>query len=189
VTPKNYDIEITNGQSVYVPVYSHVYFFVDKRRFLIATTLSIRNTDPDHSITVRDVDYFDSGGAMLQSYVEQPVVLGPLATTDFFVAKDDTRGGAGANFIVNWDADAEVYAPVVEAVMVGTGGARRLPSRVRGRATRSDRWPLSMRRRSAREPEFKPSRRPRCTTTCGSANALATMITLLECAKRDNTCV
>jgi hypothetical protein len=59
---------------------------------------------------------------MLQSYVEQPKVLGPLASTEFFVDSTDTRGGAGANFIVNWDAEEEVYEPVFEAVMIGTGG-------------------------------------------------------------------
>ena len=125
-TPEGYDIEITNGQSVYVPVYSHVYYHVAKSRFLIATTLSIRNTAPKHSITLRAVDYFDSDGAVLQSYLEQPMVLGPLASTEFFVESTDTRGGAGANFIVNWDAEEEVYEPVIEAVMVGTGGTQGL---------------------------------------------------------------
>ncbi len=124
--PESYDIEITNGQSVYVPVYSHVYHHVARSRFLIATTLSIRNTDPKHSITLRDVDYFDSDGAVLQSYLEQPIVLGPLASTEFFVESTDLRGGAGANFIVNWDAEEEVYEPVIEAVMVGTGGTQGL---------------------------------------------------------------
>ncbi len=125
-TPEDYHIEISKGQSVYVPVYSHIYFHVDKKRFRIATTLSIRNTDPKHSITLRDVDYFDSEGAMLQSYLEEPMVLGPLASTEFFVGSSDTRGGAGANFIVNWDAEKEIYEPVVEAVMVGTGGTQGL---------------------------------------------------------------
>jgi hypothetical protein len=124
--PEGYNIEITDGQSIYVPVYSHIYYSVDKRQLLIATTLSIRNTDPKRPITLRDVDYFDSGGAVLQSYLEQPVVLAPMASTEFFVDSTDTRGGAGANFVVNWDAEEEVFEPVVEAVMVGTAGHGRL---------------------------------------------------------------
>ncbi len=131
-TPEDYHIEISKGQSVYVPVYSHIYFHVDKKRFRIATTLSIRNTDPKHSITLRDVDYFDSEGAMLQSYLEQPMVLGPLASTEFFVGSSDTRGGAGASFIVNWDAEEEGYEPVVEAVMVDTAGTQGLAFKSQG---------------------------------------------------------
>jgi hypothetical protein len=42
-----------------------------------------------------------------------------MASTDFVVTEDDT-GGAGANFIVEWSAGAEVTAPVVEAVMIST---------------------------------------------------------------------
>jgi hypothetical protein len=123
--PEGYDIEITNGQSVYVPVYSHIYYSVDKKQ-LMATMLSIRNTDPKHSITLRDVDYFDSEGTVLQSYLEQPMVLGPMASTEFVVDSTDTRGGAGANFVVNWDAEEEVFEPVVESVMVGTAGHGKL---------------------------------------------------------------
>ena len=124
--PEGYNIEITNGQSIYVPVYSHIYYSVDKMQLLVATTLSIRNTDPKRPITLRDVDYFDSEGAVLQSYLEQPMVLGPMASTEFFVDSTDTRGGAGANFVVNWDAEEEVFEPVVEAVMVGAAGHGRL---------------------------------------------------------------
>ncbi len=131
--PEGYDIEITNGQSVYVPVYSHIYYSVDKKQLPMATTLSIRNTDPKHSITLRDIDYFDSEGAILQSYLEQPMVLGPLASTAFFVDSTDARGGAGANFVVNWDAEEEVFEPVVEAVMVGTAGHGRLAFTSQGR--------------------------------------------------------
>jgi hypothetical protein len=54
--PEDCDIEITNGQSIYVPVYSHVYYFVGKKQYPIATTLSIRNTEPKHPIPLRDVD-------------------------------------------------------------------------------------------------------------------------------------
>ena len=46
-----------------------------------------------------------------------------MASTDFSVGRGDDRGGIGANFVVTWEAETEVYEPVVEATMVGTAGA------------------------------------------------------------------
>ena len=43
-----------------------------------------------------------------------------MASTEYVVEENDTAGGAGANFIVEWSASAEVTSPVVEAVMIGT---------------------------------------------------------------------
>ena len=53
------DIQITDGQTVYVPVYSHV-FWTETKHFPLAISLSIRNTDPEHAISLVDVSYYDS---------------------------------------------------------------------------------------------------------------------------------
>jgi hypothetical protein len=36
------------------------------------------------------------------------------------VTRNDTKGGSGANFIVEWIAQTEISEPLVEAVMIGT---------------------------------------------------------------------
>jgi hypothetical protein len=36
------------------------------------------------------------------------------------VEERDTKGGAGANFIVRWTAASPVSRPVIESVMIGT---------------------------------------------------------------------
>jgi hypothetical protein len=120
----NYGIEIVDGQTVYVPVYSHIYTDGGKPH-LLETTLSIRNLDPKHGIMLKSVKYFDTGGAMLKEHLETELRLGPLETTSFLVKKQDTHGGSGANFIVVWDAEEPVYEPLIEAIMVGffDGGA------------------------------------------------------------------
>lgn len=41
-----------------------------------------------------------------------------------FIAANDTSGGAGANFIVEWVAEKTVYEPVVEAVMINTSSSQ-----------------------------------------------------------------
>jgi hypothetical protein len=68
------------------------------------------------------VDYFDSDGALIQRFLDQPRALPPMGSTEFFVEQTDRRGGSGANFLVNWSAEQPVYEPVIEAVMVGTSG-------------------------------------------------------------------
>jgi hypothetical protein len=110
----------SKGQTVYVPVYSHIYDGDQEDRFYLATTLSIRNTDPAHSITVQEVDYYDSEGNILKKYIDNPVTLKALATISYMVKASDRAGGSGANFIVRWAADKEVNPPLIESVMIGT---------------------------------------------------------------------
>ena len=110
------------GQTVYVPVYSHI-FADDRYRdrpFLLTATLSVRNTDPERPFTLRRVDYYDSEGALLQRYLEAPVTLAPLASTHYVVPESEAKGGAGAKFLIEWQAPAAVSEPIIEAVMIGT---------------------------------------------------------------------
>ena len=117
-----HDIEITDGQTLYVPVYSQVLYRSAEHPYPLGITLSVRNTDPERSITLTEVSYFGTDGAVLERYITEPKPLGPMASTEFFVAQSDDRGGVGANFVVTWEAETEVYEPVVEATMVGTAG-------------------------------------------------------------------
>ena len=110
------------GQTVYVPVYSHI-FADDRYRdrpFLLTATLSVRNTDPERPFTLRRVDYYDSEGALLQRYLEAPITLAPLASTHYIVPESEAKGGAGAKFLIEWQAPAAVSGPIIEAVMIGT---------------------------------------------------------------------
>ena len=113
-----FGIEIADAQTVYVPVYSHIYSDGGEAH-LLETTLSIRNSDPKHPIEVTSVRYYDTQGNSIQEYLADALQLGPLETTEFLVKKTDTRGGSGANFIVAWKASEPVYEPIIEAVMVG----------------------------------------------------------------------
>jgi hypothetical protein len=108
------------GQTIYVPVYSHIYIRDKSRVINLAATLSIRNTDAQNPIRINSARYYDTNGNHLREYVNGHLRLAPMASTEFVVAEDDTSGGAGANFIVEWSAGIEVTAPVVEAVMIST---------------------------------------------------------------------
>ncbi len=109
------------NQTVYVPVYSHVYGSKGREQPL-ETTLSIRNTDSTHAIVVKSIRYYGNEGKLLREYLEAPVILDSLASTDFLVQRYDMKGGVGANFLIDWFAEEAVTTPVIEAIMVSYEG-------------------------------------------------------------------
>ncbi|MBD2094243.1 DUF3124 domain-containing protein [Trichocoleus sp. FACHB-591] len=122
--PLNQD-DIVMGQTVYVPIYSHIYHHNSQDRVMnLSATLSVRNTDSSDPIILTSVKYYDTDGQLMRQDIERPVALKPLASTSFFVAADDTSGGSGANFVVEWVAEKTVSEPVIEAVMINTSGGQ-----------------------------------------------------------------
>jgi hypothetical protein len=88
-------------------------------------TLSVRNADPSHPITVLSVDYRDSKGSMIRQFInEPPKPMPPFTAVEFVVGESDKQGGLGASFVVRWKAETVVVAPVVETVMIGTAAAQ-----------------------------------------------------------------
>ncbi|MDD2901419.1 MAG: DUF3124 domain-containing protein [Syntrophales bacterium] len=124
--------KLSKGQLLYVPVYSHVYYGDQEKQILLTAILSIRNTDPARAITLTQVDYYDSEGKPVKSYLTKPLTLKPLASTRFIVAESDRRGGSGASFLVRWQADAKVNLPLMEGVMIGTAGQQGISFTTRG---------------------------------------------------------
>ncbi|NNF57480.1 MAG: DUF3124 domain-containing protein [Rhodothermaceae bacterium] len=125
------------GQTVYVPVYSHIYFRDEEREVDLAATVSVRNTDPEYSITVTTVQYYDSGGHLVRQYGEETVVLPPLSSQAYVVEEEDRTGGVGANFIIEWEASAQVSPPITEAVMISTASTQGISFVSRGEVVRS----------------------------------------------------
>ena len=115
------DIPHWLNQSVYVSIYSDIHAdnrYKDKP-FDLTATLSIRNTDLKNALVLDTVDYYDSPGKKLQSYITKPVTVAPLASIRYIVRETD-RGGSGAKFLVRWHSDQPVTAPIIESVMIGT---------------------------------------------------------------------
>jgi len=116
--------EMSRGQILYVPVYSEIPYGDRGFTMNLTVALSVRNTDFKHSMTVRRVEYHSATGALVRSYLTEPQVLKPLASSEFVVKESDRSGGISASFIVDWDGDASVSPPVVEAVMIGTASTQ-----------------------------------------------------------------
>lgn len=131
------DVKIAMGQSIYVPVYSHIYYETQKEAIDLSATLSIRNTDSIHSIIITSVRYYDTQGKLIRQYLDRPAELNPLASTDFVVERKDSSGGSGANFIVEWISEKEVSQPIVEAVMINAISAQGISFISNGRVIES----------------------------------------------------
>ena len=112
--------DLSTGQTVYVPVYSHVYQGDRENPVYLAATLSIRNVDPGKSITVVSANYHDSKGLLLKEYQEGPVQLPASSSIRYVVAESDKAGGSGAFFKVTWRSKAPVNPPLLESVMIST---------------------------------------------------------------------
>jgi hypothetical protein len=132
------EVKLLKGQTVYVPAYSHIYYGDREQPFLLAVTLSIRNTDPDHPITITAVDYYDSDGKLLKSYLDKEEKLKAMASIRYVVKESDKTGGSGANFIVHWRSEARVSEPVIETVMISTSTQQGISFTSRGQAIKEE---------------------------------------------------
>lgn len=110
----------TTGQTVYVPAYSHIYHGNREAKLLLSVTLSIRNIDPENSISISVVDYYETAGTLLKHFIRTPITLGPLGSERYIIPQNDASGGSGANFIVVWQAEAPTNPPIIETIMIGT---------------------------------------------------------------------
>ncbi len=126
-------IELSKGQRVYVPAYSHIYSGNKERPFLLTVTLSIRNIDPTHLIKITLVDYYETKGKLLKKYIDKPTVMNPLESLRYIIPESDESGGSGANFIVEWHSDKPVNRPIIESIMIGTKSSQGISFTSRGR--------------------------------------------------------
>ena len=110
-------------QTIYLPVYSHVYTSEDLHEPM-GITLSIRNTDVEKKLLIEKISYYNTYGDLVDSYIEKTHILKPMASIDFVVDLRDMRGGAGANFIIKWAGTESISRPIIQAVMVNNSGNR-----------------------------------------------------------------
>ena len=118
------EVRLSRSQVLYVPVYSSILTGAGALPTEMAATLAIRNTDPESPIFVTSVTYYDSAGQLIETFLDRSHGLGPMASAWIIINVSDTRGGMGANFIVEWGAEGPVSDPVVETIMVGSSGTK-----------------------------------------------------------------
>jgi hypothetical protein len=132
--PVESGVKRVRGQTIYVPAYSHIYHGDREAPFYLTVTVSIRNTDPVHPIKILSVQYFDTDGKLLRNYLDKEVILRPIGSAEYTVKESEKAGGAGANFLVKWEADKEVTEPIVESIMISTATQQGISFSSRGQA-------------------------------------------------------
>lgn len=123
---------LSGGQTVYLPVYSHIWHgdrVVDGKyplKNLVSALVSIRNTSLKTPIRVTSARYYSTQGKLLREFVSKPVQVGALGTLELFVERKESEGGSGANFVIVWDAPAPTNAPIIDAVHADIKGHQTL---------------------------------------------------------------
>jgi hypothetical protein len=108
-------------ETVYVPAYSSIFHGDLKWEFNLTVTLSIHNTDMKNKIIINTIDYYNTAGKIIRSYIKDNMItLNPLETYTLCIKETDVTGGVGANFIVKWSSPLKSNRPVIETIMIGS---------------------------------------------------------------------
>ncbi len=110
------------SDTTYVPIYSDIYSKTKDIKFNLTATLSLRNTSFKDKIYISEVDYYDSFGKKTKSFLNKPIVLDPMQSVEYVIEENDTSGGTGANFIINWRAKHQNANPLFQGIMISTHG-------------------------------------------------------------------
>jgi hypothetical protein len=137
------EIALSKGQTIYLPVYSHVYQGSYDRKgvadkLLLSAMVSVRNRDPKRAIRITSARYYDTDGRLVREFISQPKTVVPFGTLELFIERHDDSGGSGANFAVAWDAASAVNPPAVEAVHAALEGGRSVMFSTTGTPIRTD---------------------------------------------------
>lgn len=112
---------LTVRGNVYVPTYSTIRGLTDRPAGL-STLLRIDNTSSAKPLVLERIDYFDTGGKLVQRYLDAPIALRPFGAVQIFVSGEDHRAGPAGNFVVIWAGSAPIAEPLIDAVTFGKSG-------------------------------------------------------------------
>lgn len=123
------------GATVYLPVYSHVYFGDQLRPFNLAVTISLRNPNAKGDMKVEKVEYLNSYGQLVRKLIPAETTLGPLKTLNLKIRESDIEGGSGASVIIHWTSTEQLTPLIAESVMIGTAQGQGISFLSRGQNT------------------------------------------------------
>lgn len=107
----------------FVPLHSTVIAGAGRTRLNFSGSLSIHNTSARHVLVVDAIEYRNAAGQLVESYMSHPIGLRPFASMQVTIAQEDTRGGIGPSFIVDWSS-SDSDEPAIEAVMIASQGTQ-----------------------------------------------------------------
>ncbi|SMD34618.1 Protein of unknown function [Reichenbachiella faecimaris] len=117
----------------YLSIYSQIYSSKEKRTHDLTATVSARNTNILDSVYIEKVEYYDTSGQLIKTYIDQPVFIAPMETVEIVLSEDDLQGGTGANFLFYWKKKERTPEPYFEGVMISTSGQQGISFTTQGR--------------------------------------------------------
>ncbi len=107
-------------KNVYVPAYSNLYYETGIQKTYFTVTLSLRNISFVDSVYFERIEFYDSEGKLIRSFIDNVLILRPMESIEYIIESPDKKGGAGANFIVSYYARANIKnLPYIETIMLG----------------------------------------------------------------------
>ena len=122
---------VASGSS-YMPLYASLYVGGQRSLNGLSATLSLRNTSRDQAMILTAVTYLDASGKAVAQLFDEPRTLAPMATAEFYIDQTGTPGGPITAVLVDWGAKSAIAPPLVEAVTVGSYGAKSISFITRG---------------------------------------------------------
>lgn len=110
----------------YLPVYSQIYSISQHQKFNLTGMISLRNTSERDTIYLLKATYFNTHGASIRSYFENPIYLAPMESTEIVIDETDIEGGTGSSFIIEWKTPKGCPEPLFEGVMNSLQGTQGL---------------------------------------------------------------
>jgi hypothetical protein len=77
-----------------------------------------------NALAIDAIEYRDASGRLVQNYLPHRIGLRPFASIHVAIAQEDTRGGIGPSFVVDWSSFDATDEPAVEAVMTASHGTQ-----------------------------------------------------------------
>ncbi|MFA4904425.1 MAG: DUF3124 domain-containing protein [Desulfobaccales bacterium] len=116
-------VKLVKGQTLYLPIATS--YVSDDYSFNVNATIFIHNTDPDHSINIIKMDFYNTSGKLVEKYLQQPLKLAPAAATRIHV-KNPLSGeeGTAAHFVIQWQAEAKAVEPIIGGLLFSSSGTR-----------------------------------------------------------------
>lgn len=117
----NEDNSLLSGSS-YLSVYSSVYMHSENDFKEFSSTVSIRNINKQDTIYINKIEYFNTQGKLVKSFIDNSIYIAPMETVEIVIELSDTEGGTGANFVFDWSILPGANEPLFEAVMISGVG-------------------------------------------------------------------
>ena len=112
------DMKRVSGQTIYLSVYPQVPRAKKLKPLSMVILISIRNTDPKHSIKINAIDFYDGEGNLKNRVNYGPSSVGPLAVKSIRIEPGKLAVGKeiAGSFIIKWQSDQRVLEPICESI-------------------------------------------------------------------------